>query len=95
MDWLHQAAADAQAVVFNPGAYSHYSIALRDAVAAIGIPVVEVHLTNIYAREAFRSHSVIAPVAAAQITGLGVTGYLLALRGAVALAGKGDAGHAG
>jgi len=94
VDWLHQAAVDAQAVVFNPGAYAHYSIALRDAVAAIGIPVVEVHLTNIYGREAFRSHSVIAPVAAAQITGLGVTGYLLALRGAVALARKGDAGYA-
>lgn len=89
VELLHQAASDADAVVFNPGAYTHYSIALRDAVAAIGIPVIEVHLSNIYAREDFRRHSVIAPVAAGQISGLGVTGYLLALRAAAVLAGKG------
>lgn len=89
VDLIHQAASDADAIVFNPGAYSHYSIALRDAVAAIGIPVIEVHLSNIYSREEFRRQSVIAPVAAGQICGLGITGYLLALRAAAALAGKG------
>lgn len=95
VDLLHQAAIDADAVVFNPGAYTHYSIVLRDAVAATGIPVIEVHLSNIYAREDFRNQSVIAPVAAGQISGLGVTGYLLALRAAAALTGMGGEDIAG
>lgn len=85
VDRLHQAVGREDAVVFNPGAYTHYSLALRDAVAAIGLPVIEVHLSNIYAREEFRRHSVIAPVAAGQISGLGPLGYRLALRAAVEL----------
>lgn len=90
IDLLHQAGRDYDGVVFNPGAYTHYSIALRDAVAAISVPVLEVHISNIYAREEFRHHSVIAPVAAGQITGLGLDSYLLGFRAVVALAaGKG------
>ncbi|MDD3655107.1 MAG: type II 3-dehydroquinate dehydratase [Desulfotomaculaceae bacterium] len=86
IDLLHSAAADVDAVIFNPGAYTHYSYALRDAVKAIGIPTVEVHLSNIHAREDFRRNSVIAPVAVGQISGFGAAGYLMALRAMVELA---------
>ncbi|MGZ4148095.1 MAG: type II 3-dehydroquinate dehydratase, partial [Actinomycetota bacterium] len=67
------------AVVINPGALTHYSYALRDAVEGSGVPVIEVHQTNIYAREPFRRHSVIAPVVRASIAGAGAGGYRLAL----------------
>ena len=77
--WLHQAADDATPVVLNPGAWSHYSYALRDACAILQAPLVEVHISNIHAREAFRHHSVVSAVATGVICGLGVDGYRLAL----------------
>ncbi len=78
--WLLGAAREGfGAVVVNPGALTHYSYSLRDAVEACGAPVIEVHMTNIYAREGFRRHSVISPVARASIAGAGAGGYHLAL----------------
>jgi 3-dehydroquinate dehydratase-2 len=77
--WLHQAADESAAVVLNPAAWSHYSIAVRDACALLRAPLVEVHISNIHAREEFRQHSVVSAVATGVICGLGVDGYRLAL----------------
>lgn len=86
---LQQAGRDGVRVVFNPGAYSHTSIALRDAIAGAQTEVIEVHVTNIHAREAFRHHSHVSAVASGVICGLGTTGYLLAVR-ALAAHGNND-----
>lgn len=77
--WIQQALGTQDAIVINPGAYSHTSVAIHDAIRAVGLPVVEVHLSNIYTREAFRHHSYVSPVALGVICGLGATGYRLAL----------------
>lgn len=80
VDALHDARTWADGVVFNPGAYTHTSIALRDAISAIQIPVVEVHLSNVYAREEFRHISMISAVCKGKITGFGWRSYMLGLR---------------
>jgi len=86
VDWLHEAATSgAKAVILNAGGYTHTSVALRDAIAAIPVPVIEVHLSNPAAREQFRHASLIAAVCKASISGLGAHSYLLALDGAAAL----------
>lgn len=83
IDALHAARDWAAGVIFNPGGFTHTSVALRDAVAAIGIPVVEVHLSNVYARERFRRHSLLSAVCKGKITGFGWGSYLLGLRALV------------
>lgn len=79
VDWIQESADAADGIVFNPGAYSHTSVALHDAIRAAGRPVIEVHLSNIYTRETFRHHSHISAVAVGVICGLGPTGYILAI----------------
>ena len=85
VDWLHEALAKASAVIINAGGYAHTSIAIRDAVAALPIPVIEVHLSNVHAREHFRRQSMIAQVARGSIVGFGALGYVLALDAAAHL----------
>lgn len=82
---IHRAGAEYKdgqlaGVIFNPGAYTHTSIALHDAIAGVGVPVVEVHITNVHARASFRHHSYISPVAAGTIIGMGTKGYQLAIK---------------
>ncbi|MDP9869531.1 MULTISPECIES: type II 3-dehydroquinate dehydratase [Streptosporangium] len=84
IDWIHEAGARVKAgevigAVFNPGAYTHTSIALHDAIEGTELPVIEVHISNVHRREAFRHHSYISPVARGTIVGLGVDGYRLAI----------------
>lgn len=86
---IQQADGVYQAIVMNPAAYTHTSVAIRDAVAAVKVPVVEVHLSNIYAREEFRHQSLIAPAAAGQISGFGAKSYELGLLAAIHIARNG------
>lgn len=80
LGWLHAAADTGTPVVLNPGGWTHTSVALRDACAALTAPLVEVHISNVHAREEFRRHSYVSPVATGVVAGLGVEGYALALR---------------
>lgn len=89
VDRLHQARGWADVILLNAGGLTHTSVALRDAIAAVGIPVIEVHLSNIYAREEFRHHSLIAPVAVGQISGFGPLSYLLGLEAAITIGKQG------
>ena len=81
ISWIQDARGHRHGIIINPAAYTHTSVAIRDALAAVGLPTVEVHLSNIYRREEFRRHSYVSGVAVAQISGFGPQGYLLALRG--------------
>lgn len=86
IDWLHAARGQVQALLINPGGYTHTSVALRDAVAALGVPSFEVHISNVYRREPFRHTSLLADICEGRLMGFGVLGYELALRGAIARA---------
>lgn len=82
VSWIQDAPEKFTAIVINPAAYTHTSVAMRDAILAVGIPTIEVHITNIYQRERFRRHSFVAEAAIGQIAGFGVESYLLGLRAA-------------
>jgi 3-dehydroquinate dehydratase-2 len=81
--WIQQAKGSVRAIALNAAAYTHTSVAIRDAIAAVELPVIEVHLSNIHARETFRHHSMIAPVCRGQVSGFGAFSYILALEAAV------------
>ena len=88
VDWIQEAGRDkAAAVVLNAGGYTHTSVAIHDAIAAIKLPVIEVHISNIFARESFRRRSYVAPVAKASLCGFGIDGYALAITGLAAIIG--------
>lgn len=88
IDWIHEAGRISRGILLNAGAFSHYSYALRDAIEAVNVPVIEVHLSNIYARESFRAHSVLAPVCRGHVSGLGIYGYHAALQALIAIQGE-------
>ena len=88
VDAIHEAADWADGILINPAAYTHTSVAIRDAIAAMGLPAVEVHLSNVYAREEFRHKSLIAPVCVGQISGFGWRSYLLGLAGLLGYLGQ-------
>ena len=88
VDRIQECLGDADGIIINPAAYTHTSVAIRDAIAAVQIPTIEVHLSNIYAREEFRHNSYIAPVCAGQISGMGPFGYHLALVGMTQILGE-------
>jgi len=79
IDFIHKKGFEADGLIINPGAFTHYSYALRDAISGVGIETVEVHISNVYAREEFRHKSVIAPIVAGQLVGFGLYGYAMAL----------------
>jgi 3-dehydroquinate dehydratase-2 len=83
VDWIHEAREKAVGIVINPGAYTHTSIALHDAIKAVELPVMEVHISNVFARESFRHHSYVSPAAVGVLCGLGTHGYVLALEALV------------
>jgi 3-dehydroquinate dehydratase II len=89
VDRIQEAATGFDGILINPAAFTHYSYALREALAAAALPLIEVHLSNIFSREKFRSHSVVSPVAAGMICGLGINSYLLGLEALVDLIRKG------
>ncbi|MBO8154814.1 MAG: type II 3-dehydroquinate dehydratase [Bacillaceae bacterium] len=78
IDRIHQSDGKYKGIIFNPGGYTHTSVALRDAISSVDVPVIEVHLSNVYQRESFRHKSLLAPVCRGQISGLGAKGYFLA-----------------
>ena len=93
IDWIHEAGREVRAghllgVVFNAGAYTHTSVALHDAIKGAGVPVIELHISNVHAREAFRHHSYISPAARGIVVGFGVMGYALAIDALVRLASE-------
>jgi len=93
IDWIHEAGAKkAAGIVLNAGGYTHTSVSIRDAVSAVTVPVIEVHISNIFARDGFRHLSHIAPVARASLCGFGITGYALAIDGLAALIGAAQRG---
>ena len=88
IDWIHEAdAKKAAGILLNPGGYTHTSVSIRDAITAVQVPLIEVHISNIFARERFRHFSHVAPVAKASLCGFGVQGYELAIDGLAALIG--------
>ncbi|MGG4494403.1 type II 3-dehydroquinate dehydratase [Brevibacillus reuszeri] len=88
IDAIHQARGVHDGILINPGAFTHYSYAIRDALSSVALPTIEIHISNIHAREEFRHHSVLAPIVIGQVVGLGMDGYEWALRALVRKIGK-------